>query len=71
VIARVIRLTGGASVNSGFFGSLDSLSTTEESTGRDAHIDEGPVVGSAVKSGRLRREALTLEVAGEDVLDGV
>src|SRR5512141_2935443 len=69
VVTGVVRLTGGAAVDSRLLRGLDALGPAEQATGGNTGRDEGAVVRPAIKCGRLGRQTLTFEVAVEDLLD--
>jgi hypothetical protein len=55
VVARVVRLTGGAAVDRRLLGGLLALGAAEQAAGGDADVDERAVVRATVERGRVRR----------------
>ena len=69
MIAGIVGCPGRAAVDPGLLGRLDAFGAGEQTTGRDAGVDERPIVGAAVEGGRLGGQARGGEVVGEDLLD--
>src|SRR5690606_22004155 len=69
VVALVVRQARGAAERLGLLLGLDPLGAGEQPTGRDADLDERTVVRASVEGGRRVRQALAVEVVGEDLLD--
>src|SRR5262249_15796858 len=69
VVAAVVRLAGLAAVDGGLLGRLELLGAGVQAAGRDAVVDEGPVVRAPVEGARRGLQAVPPVVVEEDLLD--
>jgi hypothetical protein len=62
VVVWIIDDTSSSAETGDFFGSLNTISTTGETTSSDSNIEEGAVIGASVKGGGVEWK---LSVLGE------